>query len=256
MILTDTHTHLYLDQFDEDRDEVITRAINQGVQRIFLPNIDSTTTAAMNALCAQFPKNCFPMMGLHPCSVKNNWQDELDHVKAELDTGRYCAVGEIGMDLYWDKTHLAEQKQAFATQTEWAKELKLPIVIHVRDSFNETFEVVEALNDHNLTGIFHCFTGTLQQAQRIIDFGGFKLGIGGVVTFKNSGLDEIVKQIPLKHLVLETDAPYLTPAPYRGKRNETGYVILVAEKLAEIYDLSVSEIASITTQNSIEVFRQ
>lgn len=253
-MLTDTHAHMYLQQFDDDRVDVIQRAINDGVERIFLPNIDSSTTTAMNTLVAAFPDNCFAMMGLHPGSVKENCEAELKHVRNELNTGNYCAIGEIGIDLYWDKTFIEEQKETFKIQCNWAKELGLPIIIHVRDSFNEVFEIVDELNDDKLWGIFHCFTGTTKQAHKIIDYGGFKLGIGGVVTFKNSGLDAVVKEIPIEHIVLETDAPYLTPEPHRGKRNETGYVQIIAERLADIYDLSANEVANITTENSKEVF--
>lgn len=254
VILTDTHTHMYLEQFDDDRHEVIDRAITQGVERIFLPNIDSTSLHSMNELVAAYPKNCFPMMGLHPCSVNESVEKELELVRTELKTGKYCAVGEIGIDLHWDDTFIEDQKSAFAMQIEWAKEFQLPIAIHVRESFEEVLRIVDELNDDRLTGVFHCFTGTIEQARHIMDYGGFYLGIGGVVTFKNSGLDAVVKDIPLDRIVLETDAPYLTPAPYRGKRNETGYVRFVADRLAEIYDLATHEVARITTENSKTLF--
>lgn len=254
MILTDTHTHLYLDQFDEDRDEMIKRAIDSGVERLFLPDIDSSTSQALLDLCTKYPNNCFAMTGLHPCSVKDNYKEELGHVKKQLDSGKYIAVGEIGIDLYWDKTTLGIQQEAFATQINWAKEMGLPIVIHTRDSFNEIFEVVDELNDDKLFGIFHCFNGTLKQAQKIIEYGGFKMGIGGVVTFKNAGVDKVVKQLDLKHLVLETDSPYLTPTPHRGKRNESAYTRIIADKLSDLFEKPIEEIAEITTDNSKAVF--
>ena len=254
MILTDTHTHLYLDAFEEDRDEMMQRAFDNGIQRIFLPHIDSETTEALQQLAKAYPNNCYPMMGLHPCSVKENYQNELDHVKSELQTGDYVAVGEIGIDLYWDRTFLKQQVDAFERQIQWAKEMNLPIVIHARDSFGEIFEVIDQLNDNNLKGIFHCFTGSLEQAQHILNYGGFYLGIGGVVTFKNSGLDKVVRDLPLNKLVLETDAPYLTPAPHRGKRNEASYTRLVAQKIADLHEVSLEQVAEITTQNSKTIF--
>ena len=254
MLLTDSHTHLFLEEFRDDIDQVVDSAIQKGVERIFLPNIDSSTIDALKKLAAKYPKQCFPMMGLHPGSVKADYLKELETIKTELETGNYCAVGEIGIDLYWDRTFIKEQEDAFKQQIILAKELKLPIVIHARESFQEIFNIVEPLNDENLTGIFHCFTGTLQDAERIIGFGGFKMGIGGVLTFKNAGVDKVVEQIDLKHLVLETDSPYLAPVPYRGKRNETAYIIEVANKLAELHNCSIEEIARVTTGNSIEVF--
>lgn len=254
MLLTDTHTHLYLDQFSEDIEEVIKRALDYKVQRFFFPNIDKSTTGQLLALCEQFPDQCFPMMGLHPCSVNTSYESELAHVYEELKTGKYCAVGEIGIDLYWDKTYSAEQEIAFRKQIEWARVFKLPIVIHARDSFEEIFAIMDEVNDENLTGIFHCFTGSLEDAHKILAYGGFKLGIGGVVTFKNSGLDKVVEQLSLKDLVLETDSPYLAPTPYRGKRNESAYLIRIAEKLATLFGVSLEEVASVTTANSKEVF--
>ena len=254
MILTDTHAHLYSEQFQEDIDAIISRCIGKKISRIFLPNIDTKSIEPMLALCKKYPKNIFPMMGLHPCSVKENYLSELNIIKQQLDKNTYYAIGEIGIDLYWDKTFVEEQKNAFRTQIKWAKERKLPIIIHARDSFKEIFDIVDEENDEHLTGIFHCFTGTIEDAKKIINYGGFKLGIGGVVTFKNSGLDSVLKHVDIKHIVLETDSPYLAPAPHRGKRNESSYVELVALKLCDIYDLSLTEIANITTQNSIEVF--
>jgi TatD DNase family protein len=254
MILTDTHAHLYSEEFKEDIDAMISRCIEKNISRIFLPNIDIESIEPMLALCEKYPENLFPMMGLHPCSLKENYLSELNIIQQELDKNTYYAIGEIGIDLYWDKTFIEEQKNAFRTQIKWAKERKLPIIIHARDSFKEIFDIVDEENDEQLTGIFHCFTGTIEDAKKIINYGGFKLGIGGVVTFKNSGLESVLKHVDIKHLVLETDAPYLAPVPYRGKRNESSYVELVALKLCDIYDLSLSEIANITTQNAIEVF--
>jgi TatD DNase family protein len=254
MILTDTHAHLYSEEFKEDVDAMISRCIEKNISRIFLPNIDTKSIEPMLALCKKHPENLFPMMGLHPCSVKENYLSELNIIQQELEKNTYYAIGEIGIDLYWDKTFIEEQKNAFRTQIKWAKERKLPIVIHARDSFKEIFEIVDEENDEQLTGIFHCFTGTIEDAKKIINYGGFKLGIGGVVTFKSSGLDSVLKHVDIKHLVLETDAPYLAPVPYRGKINESSYVELVALKLCDIYDLSLTEIANITTQNAIEVF--
>ncbi len=254
-MITDTHSHIYLDVFQEDIDEVMSRATEAGVDRIFLPNIDKSSTAQVNALAEKYPQRCFPMMGLHPCSVNENVAEELAHVKAELDTGKYCAVGEIGIDLYWDKTFFKAQQEAFRKQIEWAKEMQLPIIIHARESFDEIFEIVDEMNDERLFGIFHCFTGTIEQAKHIMNYGGFYMGIGGVVTFKNSGLDKVVKDIPLDQLVLETDAPYLTPTPYRGKRNESAYTRIVAQKVADLHETSIEHVAEVTTNNANSVFK-
>ncbi|HRP60587.1 MAG TPA: TatD family hydrolase [Vicingus sp.] len=254
MILTDTHTHLYSEQFNDDRTAMVQRALDCGVSRLFLPNIDSSSIEGMLVLQKQFPENCFAMMGLHPTSVKENYLDELKLVEQHLNQQQFCAIGEIGIDLFWDKTFLTQQQEAFKTQINWAKERSLPFVIHCRDSFNEIFEILDELNDENMRGIFHCFTGNLEQANKVIEYGGFKLGIGGVVTFKNSGLEEVLKNIAITNLVLETDSPYLAPVPYRGKRNESSYIVNVAEKLSDIYQIPIEKIAEITTQNSIEVF--
>lgn len=253
MILTDTHTHLYLEQFDEDRNQVVERAIKDGVKYMLLPNIDSQTIQPMLDLCGAFPKNVFPMMGLHPTDVKENFRKELDLVRAELEKGGYYAIGETGIDLYWDKTFLKEQQTALREQVQMAKDYGLPIVLHVRESFDEVFEIIGEMNDEKLSGVFHCFTGTLEQAKTIMGWD-FKMGIGGVLTYKNSGLDNVVKDIPLDHLVLETDSPFLTPKPFRGKRNESAYVKYVAEKLAEVKNTSVEEVAEITTRNAVELF--
>jgi TatD DNase family protein len=254
MILTDTHAHLYVDEFADDISAIMQASFDAGVERIFLPNIDVESIDSLKKLSEKYPKNCFPMMGLHPCSVKENYIENLIQIEKELFANKYIAVGEIGIDLYWDKSFLAQQQQAFITQVNWAKELQLPIVIHNRNSFDACFELMDKLNDDKLKGIFHCFNGTLEQAQKIIDYGGFKLGIGGVLTFKNSGLDEVISSIDLKHLVLETDSPYLAPVPHRGKRNQSAYIRLVAEKLSNIFALPLEEIAAQTTQNSKDVF--
>lgn len=255
MEMIDTHTHLYSEQFDEDRDAMIQRALNEGVKRFFLPNIDSKSIAGMKALVEKYPNNCYPMMGLHPCSVGENIEQELALVEKELASNKYIAVGEIGIDLYWDKSFQHEQEMAFKKQIEWAKKLELPIVIHCREAFDEILSILDEVNDEQLSGIFHCFTGSLEQANHILNYGDFKMGIGGVVTFKNSGLDKVVEQLNLKDLVLETDAPYLAPVPFRGKRNESAYVSRVAEKLAEIFQLPLAKIAQQTTVNALEIFK-
>jgi TatD DNase family protein len=254
MILTDTHTHLYSEQFNDDIDIVIQNSIDKGITRLFLPNIDSTSIEGMLKLGTNYPDNCFPMMGLHPTSVGENYKEELATMKEWLNKQDFCAIGEIGIDLYWDKSFLKQQQDAFRTQINWAKEKNLPFVIHCRDAFEEIFEILDGLNDEKMRGIFHCFTGTIEQANHIINYGDFKIGIGGVVTFKNSGLDKVVEQIDLKHLVLETDSPYLAPTPFRGKRNESSYLLGIAEKVADIYNISVEEVAEKTTASSKEIF--
>ncbi len=253
MIITDTHTHLYSEAFDEDRHEMIQRAIDANISRFFIPAIDSTYTNSMLELEKDFPKNIFLMMGLHPTHVKDNFKEEIKHVEDMLAERSFYAVGEIGIDLYWDVSTLEIQKEAFKYQIELAKKYKLPIVIHCREAFNEIFEVLEEVNDQDLFGIFHCFTGTIDQAKKAISFN-MKLGIGGVATFKNGKIDKFLNEIDLKHIVLETDAPYLSPVPYRGKRNESLYILNVLEKLSEIYNISKEDIANITTQNSKEIF--
>ena len=253
MILTDTHTHLYSEEFDNDRDEMIRRAIDKGVSRFYVPSIDSSYTQKMYDLEAQYPANVFLMMGLHPTYVKENYLEELSHVEKELSKRKFCAIGEIGIDLFWDKSHLKQQQFAFQHQIQLAKKYKLPINIHCRDAFDEVFEVLESEKADDLFGIFHCFTGDIHQANRAVDFN-MKLGIGGVVTFKNGKIDQFLSQIEIKNIVLETDSPYLAPVPYRGKRNESSYTLLVAEKLAQIYGLTIEEIADITTKNAKMVF--
>ncbi|MCW3071279.1 MAG: Hydrolase TatD [Bacteroidetes bacterium] len=254
MILTDTHTHLYSKEFDADRAALIEKAMAAGVTRFFLPNVDSESIPGMFQVEKQYPANCFPMMGLHPCSVNQTYQQELSVVEHWLAKRKFTAIGEIGIDLYWDKTYFEQQQDAFRTQIQWAKKYGLPYVIHSRNAFDETMEIVSEFKNDNIKAIFHCFSGNVEQAEQVIAAGNFKLGIGGVVTFKNSGLDKVVEAIDMKHLVLETDAPYLAPMPYRGKRNEPDYLVLVAKKIAEIKKISLKEVAAITTQNSIDVF--
>ena len=253
MIITDTHAHLYSEAFDEDRDKVIQNAIDQGIERFFIPSIDSSYTKSMLELELQYPRNMFLMMGLHPTHVKENYKEELKHVELMLSKRHFYAIGEIGIDLYWDKTYLNEQQEAFKFQIHLAKKYGLPIVIHCRDSFDEIFEVLEEEKAEDLFGIFHCFTGTEEQAKRALSYN-MKLGIGGVVTFKNGKIDTFLNKIDLNHIVLETDSPYLAPVPYRGKRNESVYLLQVLKKLSMIYGLDEKVIANITTQNSKEVF--
>jgi TatD DNase family protein len=253
MNLTDTHTHLYSEEFDQDRDQMMQHAIETGVTHFFVPAIDSTYTQAMYDLEQVYPKHVFLMMGLHPTHVKENYLQELQHVEAELKKRKFFAVGEIGIDLYWDKTTLDIQKTAFRRQIQLAKQYQLPIIIHCREAFEEIFEVLEAEKGADLFGIFHCFSGTYEQALQAISYN-MKLGIGGVVTFKNGKIDQFLSQIDLKHIVLETDAPYLAPVPHRGKRNESSYLINVATKLAEIYKVTVEEIANQTTENAKAIF--
>jgi TatD DNase family protein len=253
MNITDTHTHLYSSQFDEDQEEMMQRALDAGINRFFIPAIDSSYTDSMLKLEKIYPENVFLMMGLHPTSVKENVEEELAHVKEMIDSRDFYAIGEIGIDLYWDQSFLKQQQDAFRTQIRWAKEKKLPIIIHCRDAFDEVFEILETEKDDSLFGIFHCFTGTIEQAHRAISYN-MKLGIGGVVTFKNGKIDKFLNEIPIENIVLETDSPYLAPTPYRGKRNESSYIIQVIDKLVDIYDLSFEEIANITTQNSKDVF--
>ncbi|WP_035668662.1 TatD family hydrolase [Flavobacterium sp. 83] len=252
-IITDTHTHLYSEEFDQDRNEMIQRAINAGVSRFFIPAIDSSCTASMYELEKNYPENVFLMMGLHPTYVKENYLEELQHVENELEKRKFYAIGEIGIDLYWDKTHLEEQQIAFRFQIRLAKKYKLPIVIHCREAFDEIFEILEDEKSDDLFGIFHCFSGTYEQAQKAISYN-MKLGIGGVVTFKNGKIDQFLNQIDLKYIVLETDSPYLAPIPYRGKRNESSYLVNVVNKLSDIYGLTPNEIATITTENSKAIF--
>ncbi|WP_179351207.1 TatD family hydrolase [Winogradskyella vidalii] len=253
MIITDTHTHLYSEAFDDDRAEMVQRAIDANVKRFFIPAIDSTYTEAMLQLEKDFPEHVFLMAGLHPTSVKDNYKDELDHVEDLLSKRQFCAIGEIGIDLYWDTSTLKIQVEAFKHQIRLAKQYQLPIVIHCRNAFDEVFEVLEEEKSEDLFGVFHCFTGTLEQAKQAISYN-MKLGIGGVVTFKNGKIDQFINKIDLKHIVLETDSPYLAPKPYRGKRNESSYINKVLEKLAELYGKSEDDIARTTTENSKAIF--
>lgn len=254
MKFIDTHTHLYLEDFNDDIDAVISRSLEAGIKKFLLPNIDSTTINAMNSLAEKYPKNLFPMMGLHPTSVKEDFESELQRVEKELDTGRYIAVGEIGIDLYWDKTFASEQKTALNFQLDLALKYNLPVVIHMRNSFDEIMEVLSNYKNKGLRGVFHCFTGTIEQARRIVDFG-FLLGIGGVLTFKNSGLDKVVFAIEPEAIILETDSPYLAPTPHRGRRNDSSYIPLIAGELASIKSISLEDIARITTTNAENLFK-
>ena len=253
MLLVDTHTHLYLKDFDIDRNEVVNQAIEAGVKYMLLPNIDSKTFPKLMDLHNQFPKNCLPMAGLHPTSVGKNYIEELKFVEKMLFGNKFVAIGEIGIDLYWDKTFFKQQQEAFRQQIKWAKELKMPIVIHARDSFSEIFEIVAQEADSDLRGVFHSFTGNADEAKKAIDLG-FYIGLGGIFTFKNSGLDKIMKPVDLKHIILETDSPYLAPTPKRGRRNESAYVLHVAQKLADIKEMDIEEIARITTINAFSLF--
>ncbi|PQB03242.1 hydrolase TatD [Polaribacter filamentus] len=252
-MITDTHTHLYAEQFNDDRKAMMQRAKDAGVSRFFIPAIDSSYTESMFSLEKENPNEVFLMMGLHPTSVKENYLEELVHVKNWIDKRNFYAIGEIGIDLYWDKSFLQQQQEAFRTQIKWAKEKKLPIVIHCRDAFDEIFEILESEKSDDLRGIFHCFTGTLEQAKQAISYN-MKLGIGGVATFKNGKIDTFLNEIDLKHIVLETDSPYLAPVPFRGKRNESSYITNVVDKLVDIYGIGFNEIAEITTQNSKDIF--
>lgn len=253
MKLTDTHTHLYAGEFKSDLDDLLKEAIVQGIERFYLPNIEQSSVDGMLELEKKYPGVCIPMMGLHPCSVKENWREELAAVEAWWKKRKFVAVGEIGIDLYWDKTFVEEQKTAFMRQVEIANENNVPIVIHTRESFDMTYELLQQTPKKAPYGIFHCFTGTAAQAKKAIDMG-FYLGIGGVVTFKNGGLDKVLPEIDLQHIVLETDAPYLAPVPHRGKRNIPSYLLKVAEKISEIKGISVAEVARITTENAQKIF--
>ncbi|WP_239018612.1 TatD family hydrolase [Sphingobacterium corticibacterium] len=253
-ILTDTHTHIYYHAGAPQLDEQLQRCFDKNIQRLFLPNVDTESVPLVMDTVRAYPKNCFPMLGLHPCSVKENYKEELRQLERLLSEHTIYAIGEIGLDLYWDKSTLDFQREAFRVQVGWAKAMGLPIDIHCREAFDELFILLEELKDDKLFGVFHCFTGTLEQAKHAIGLG-FALGIGGVVTFKKAGLDAVVKEIDLQHIVLETDAPYLAPAPYRGKENESSYLYYVAEKVADLHEMTVSEVAEITTENSKRIFR-
>ncbi len=253
MILTDTHSHLYSEAFDDDQEDMMQRAIDSGVERFFVPAIDSSYTTSMLRLKKDYPSNVHLMAGLHPTHVKEDFKDELAHVKSLLERESMVAVGEIGVDLYWEQKFLSQQLEAFETQINWSLDHDLPIVIHCRDAFEEVFEVLENFRGAQVSGIFHCFTGNLEQAKQAVDLN-LKLGIGGVVTFKNGKIDQFLRQVDLENIVLETDAPYLAPVPYRGKRNESSYLINIAQKVAQIYSVTLEEVAQITTDNSRNVF--
>ncbi len=249
----DTHTHIYLEKFDEDRATCMQLAKEEGVDKLYLPNIDVKSISQVKACVLDYPDMCVPMMGLHPCSVFGDYKDVLQVIKSELDSYPYIAVGEVGLDFYWSKEFIKEQEIAFQTQIEWGIENQLPVIIHSRDSLDECIQMIKQNAHEDLTGIFHCFTGTLDQAMQIIDLG-FLIGIGGVVTFKNSGLDKVVVDIPTEHLVLETDAPFLTPHPHRGKRNESKYIPLIAQKICDIKKISIEELAAQTSENAKLLF--
>lgn len=251
---TDTHAHIYLEDFDTDRDDMLTHAREVDVTKIYMPNIDHTSIDRMLEVEEKSTGTCVAMMGLHPCSVKKDFHKELYLVEQWLSKRRFCALGEIGTDLYWDKNFWEQQLEAFTIQVGWAKQFKIPIVIHCRETLDQTIELVEQLKDDNLTGVFHCFTGTLEQADRITKLG-FYLGIGGVVTFRNGGMDKVIPSLDLKHMVLETDSPYLAPAPHRGKRNEPKYIPLVAAKVAELKNISLEEVQEVTTRNALDFFK-
>jgi TatD DNase family protein len=253
-MFTDSHTHLYLKAFEEDQDQMIKRAVEAGVTRMFLPNIDSHSTRSMFSLAELYPDNCFPMMGLHPTSVKENFRDELGIIEKLLDHPGIIGIGETGIDLYWDKTFLAEQEIVFKTQIGWAKELGLPIVIHARNSFAEIFRVMDEAGTEGLRGVFHSFTGGSDELQKALSYG-FMIGINGIVTFKNSDLDSVVRSIPAENLLLETDAPFLAPVPHRGKRNESSYLLHIAARVGEIHNLNVEEVGAITTNNALGLFQ-
>jgi TatD DNase family protein len=253
MLLTDTHTHLYYETDAEKQASLMQRCFDAGVSRLFLPNVDLASIPQIDELVKRYPENCFAMTGLHPCDVKEDYELVLDEICENMIDRRIYAIGEIGIDLHWDKTTLDFQRIAFKEQIKWAKDLELPIVIHCREAFDEVFEILEEEKDPLLRGIFHCFTGNLEQARQAISLN-FYLGIGGVVTYKNSGLDIVLKDVPLDKLVLETDSPYLAPVPFRGKTNESSYLVYIAEKVAEIYSLSIDQVASVTTANSKVIF--
>src|SRR5436190_11563323 len=248
----DTHAHVYSEDLKKDLDDVLNRAQGSGVEKMFMPNIDHTSIDAMLEVEAK-SRACYPMMGLHPCSVKKDFEKELYLVEQWLSKRKFMAVGEMGTDLYWDKTFWEQQKEAFVIQVNWAKKYSLPIVIHCRESIDETIDLLAPLADKNLSGIFHCFSGNEAQARKIVDMG-FYLGIGGVATFKNGGLDVVLPSVPLDRVVLETDSPYLAPVPYRGKRNEPSYIRLIANKVAELMKVTVEELKTATTQNGLKVF--
>ena len=258
MILVDTHTHLYQPAFDQDRQEAMNRCVEQGVETLLLPNIDSKSVSRVHDMLNRWPNRCHGMMGLHPCHVKEDWEQELAVVEralnAPLSHSPWVAVGEIGLDLHWDSSTLDIQRQALRIQLQWAKQRQLPVVIHVRNAFEELFEVLDAEMDDALIGVIHCFTGGLQEAEHALSYPGWMLGIGGVATYKNGGLDAVLPHVPLNRILLETDSPYLAPVPHRGKRNESSYITLVASRVAEIMGEDVHEVARQTTTNAMQLF--
>jgi len=251
MYYIDSHAHLFLDEFNEDRKEVIEISIHQGIQKMMLPNVDSSTLQNLLSTCQIAPESIFPAIGLHPCSVKENYNTELDVIHNSLKNVKAYAIGEVGIDLYWDKTYFKEQIKALEIQINWALELNIPVILHCRESFDQVYEIVKKYK--NLRGVFHAFTGNNIQAQKVIDIG-FYVGIGGIVTFKNSRLDKVVSEVPLEKIILETDSPYLAPVPFRGKRNEPSYLKYIAEKLSDIYDISLEEVVKTTSTNSEKLF--
>lgn len=254
--MIDTHSHIYQEEYDTDRQQVIENAQKAGVSHVILANVDSTTIASMKQVAAQFPQFCSMAMGLHPTSITaENLETELKNVRSELENGSFCAIGEIGIDLYWDKTYIAEQQKAFETQLDWALEFDLPVIIHTRKAFAETFASFAKFKNKPLRGVFHCFGGGVEEARKIVSFPNFYFGIGGVVTYKNSSLPELLTQIPLNRILLETDAPYLAPVPHRGKRNEPQFLTHIAKKMAEIYQLPIEKIDEITTENAKKLFK-
>jgi len=255
MSIIDTHSHIYSEQFNEDRDVMIQRAFDAGVEYILMPNVDADSIADMMLIEDQYPKKCISMMGLHPTSVDKEYKKQLNLMERWFAKRSFCAIGEIGIDLYWDKTFVAEQIDAFKIQIEWAKKYALPIVIHAREAFDEIFEVLDNISLQGVNGVFHSFSGNIEQANKVLSYGNFKLGINGVVTFKNSKLDDVIKQLSLYNLVLETDAPYLTPTPFRGKRNEPSYLNYVSCKLADIFNTTEEEVNKITSQNAKQLFK-
>ena len=252
--MIDTHSHLYLEEFENDIEDVISRAKEQGIVKIFLPSINKNEHQRVMGLARRFPETCFPMIGLHPCYVKENYLDELEHVKKSLSNDKFYAIGEVGLDFYWDRSFDKQQYEAFEFQIELAISNNLPVIIHSRNSFNEVMEIVSEFKKDNIKAIFHCFSGSYESAKQIVDMG-FLLGIGGVITYKNAGLPKALENIGVEHLVLETDAPYLSPVPYRGKRNESAYLLHIAEVLAGAKGITVAELASITTANAIALFK-
>jgi len=254
MKLIDTHSHIYSSQFENDIYDVIARAKDNNIEKILLPNVDLESIPQMMNLVSEFPDICIPMMGIHPTSIKENYREDLAIAKKYLDENKFIAIGEIGIDLYWDKTFVEQQKEAFRIQIQWSIDYGLPVVIHARDAFDEIFEVLDEFDVDNFNGVFHSFTGNIEQAQKAMDLG-FYIGINGIVTFKNSGLDKVVELIPVDRILLETDSPYLAPVPNRGKRNESAFLLSVAQKIADIYKISIYDLAEITTKNAQYLFK-